>query len=157
MMDAMTTTPRKSSKRKASKPVKRAKKPQRPSRKSAKATKPARKANKPQKSLKASPKFRSPYSRAASNPFRAGSSYAVAYDILAAHPEGLPRQQLIEKLAKVTKKPVKNAGYDAAVVLSARSNSRHQSCRSGFIVAREHDNVQLEVTATATASAAAGK
>jgi hypothetical protein len=104
------------------------------------------------KSSKAS-EFKSPYPRASTNVFREGSSYGIAYDILAAHPEGMPRQQLIERLAKVTKKTVKNAGYDAAVVLSAHPNSRHQSCRSGFIVVRENDNVRLEVTA----SAAAGK
>lgn len=94
--------------------------------------------------------FKSRPPRAATNPFRQGSAYGVCYDILAAHPEGMPRQQLITDLAKASGKPIKNAAYDSAIVLSARPDFRHTCCRPGFIIKRENDNVRLEVTAAPT-------
>ncbi len=111
-----------------------------PSRKSPKSTK----AVKTAKTSKPSPKFKSPVPRSASNPFRAGSSYGICYDLLASKPEGLPRQELIEALAKVTGKPVKNAGFDAAVVLSpTESGKRHSSCRGTYTVQKTNDHVKL--------------
>ena len=106
---------------------------------------------KPTKAPKASqPAKKSQDPRAATNPFRQGSAYGICYDILAANPLGMPRQQLIEQLAKASAKPLKNAGYDAAVVLSARPDFRHTCCRPGFIIIKENDNVRLEVTAPTT-------
>jgi hypothetical protein len=86
------------------------------------------------------------YPRAEGNPFRENSSYSVAYDILAKHKEGLPRQRLAELLAKATGKNPKRAGFDAAVLLSAKDSvngPRHRSCRPGFYVERENDFVKL--------------
>lgn len=124
----------KSSKRASTNPSRK------PTKSSPKPIKPA-----PAKKASKAPKFRSPVPRSPSNPFRE-SSYGICFDLLASKPEGMPRAELIAQLAKITGKPVKNAGYDAAVVLSARPDGRHQSCRPGFIVIRENDNVRLEVT-----------
>ena len=125
---------------KASKPIKA----------TAGAVTPPKTAIKPASAKKPSkaPQFTSKYPRASTNNFREGSSYGICYDILVAHPEGMPRQQPIEALAKATGKSLKNAGYDVAVVTSARPEFRHASCRPGFICIREGDNVRLEVTAT---------
>ena len=87
------------------------------------------------------------FPRVASNPFRQGSSYGACFDIMAAHPEGLPRQKVIELLAKATGKPIKNAGFDAGVIFTARPDFRHASCRPGFVCIKENDNVRLEITA----------
>ncbi len=75
--------------------------------------------------------------RVEGNPFRDGSSYGAAYDILAKHQEGLPRQKLVELLAKATGKSVKRAGFDVAVIMSAKNSvnsPRHLSCRNGFFI-----------------------
>lgn len=104
-------------------------------------------AQKNAKVVKASPKFRSHVPRSASNPFREGSSYGIAFDILASKPEGMPRAELVAQLAKATGKPLKNASFDAGVVLSARPHARHQSCRLGFNCIKENQSVRLEVTA----------
>jgi len=90
--------------------------------------------------------IKSGFPRADGNPFREGSSYSVAYDILGKHKEGLPRQRLVELLAKATGKDPKRAGFDAAVLLSARESvngPRHRSCRPGFWIERENDFVKL--------------
>ena len=91
------------------------------------------------------------------NPFvRAGSAYAVCFDILAApvHKDGLTRERLIELLAKATGKDEKHAGYDAQVLLSARGNDeglsrndgpRHKSCKPGFWVQRTNGHVKLMI------------
>lgn len=91
------------------------------------------------------------------NPFvRPSSAYHVAFNILAAHPAGLPREKLVEHLAAATGKDLKHAGYDAQVLLSAHGNSdepglsrndgpRHRSCRPGFWVKRENGHVTLMV------------
>src|ERR1017187_6619235 len=78
------------------------------------------------------PKGKVKIPRATGNPFRASSSYGVGYDILASHPEGMPRQQFVESLAKATGKTIRRAGFDASVVLSAKNSPtgpRHRSCR----------------------------
>ena len=108
--------------------------------------KPAKLAKTP-KASKMPAKSKSLFPRVASNPFRQGSSYGACFDIMAAHPEGLPRQKVIELLAKATGKPIKNAGFDAGVIFTARPDFRHRSCRPGFIVIAENDNVRMEITA----------
>jgi len=93
------------------------------------------------------------------NPFRVGS-YGTAFDILAAHPTGLPREKLISLLAKSTGKDLTKAGFDAQVVLSARCNDpglnpfqgpRNRSCRFGFWVERVNGHVKLVLPPAATA------
>ena len=89
------------------------------------------------------------------NPFRQGSAYALCFDILAAHRDGLPREKLVALLAEATGKDAKHAAYDAQVLLSARPNEdglnnndspcRHRSCRPGFWVKRENGHVQLMI------------
>ena len=110
--------------------------------------KPAMKAKAP-KASKMPAKSKSQFPRVASNPFRQGSSYGACFDIMAAHPEGLPRQKVIELLAKASNKPLKNAGYDAGVIITARPDFRHASCRPGFICIQENQNVRMEITAPA--------
>ena len=108
--------------------------------------KPAKAAKVP-KASKMPAQSKSLFPRVASNPFRQGSSYGACFDIMAAHPEGLPRQKVIELLAKATGKPIKNAGFDAGVIFTARPDFRHASCRPGFVCIKENDNVRLEITA----------
>ena len=81
------------------------------------------------------------YKRHAKNPFREGSGYGLVFDILAAHPKGMRRDQLVEAYAKASGKPLKTAGYDCAVVLSAKDSvtgPRHRSCRNGFFCIKEN-------------------
>lgn len=104
------------------------------------------------KSAKKSRPTNSTFSRSDKNPFREHSSYATAWDILFAHPAGLPRQKLVELLAKATGKSVKRAGYDVSVVVSPASASptsiRHRSCRDGYGIERENDHVVLRLPPT---------
>ena len=84
--------------------------------------------------------------RVEGNVFRQGSSYATGYDILKAHPEGLPRKEFVQLLAKATGKSEKRAGVDAAVILSARDSAtgpRHRSCREGYWIVKTNDHYQL--------------
>jgi hypothetical protein len=123
--------------------VKKAQKPQKTARRAAKATKATTKGQKTAKTAKA-PRFWSLYPRAEGNPYRAGSSYGVCLDILAASKEGMSRQELVEQLAKVVKKPVKNAGFDAAVVLSRTEGGKpHSSSRGDYTVEKTNDHVRL--------------
>ena len=117
----------------------------------AKASKTAKPATATPKTPKVSPKFTSPHGRADGNPFRNGSAYGVAYDCLHhAGSEGITRGQLVMEVAKTTGKDEKHAGYDVAVLLSAKENGeRHQSCRPGFWVERTNDFLKLHVTGTA--------
>lgn len=89
---------------------------------------------------------KSKWPRSPSNPFRDGSSYSVAYDVLAAHPEGLPKAQWAELYRKATRKDEQHSRYDLQVLLSACdsvSGERHRSCRDGFYIQREGDHVRL--------------
>lgn len=88
------------------------------------------------------------------SPFRPSSSYDRCFSILAAHKDGLPKERLVELLAKATGKDLVHAGYDAQVLLSAKANEdglsnndspRHRSCRPGFWVRRTNGHVQLVV------------
>lgn len=89
---------------------------------------------------------KSKWPRSPSNPFREGSSYSVAFDVLAAHPDGLPKAQWAELYMKATKKDAQHARYDLQVLLSAcdtPTGERHRSCRDGFYIQREGDHVRL--------------
>ena len=144
---------------KASKSIKKASpKATKPSQKTAKASKPIKPVTKavkpanPTKTPKVSPKFQSPHGRVEGNPFRNGSAYAVAWDVLAhaGGSEGISKGQLIMEVAKATGKDERHAGFDVAVLLSAKENGeRHQSCRPGFWVERTNDFLKLHVTAPA--------
>lgn len=86
------------------------------------------------------------FSRHSKNPFRPSSSYGVAFDILAAHPKGMNKDELVRLLAKTTGKSEKLAGYDASVVLSAKESPtgmRHRSCKEGFWIHKENKFVKL--------------
>lgn len=119
--------------------------------KAAKPAAPAGDAAKPKGGGKIKGAKPSKWPRHAANPFREGS-YSTCFDILAAHPVGLPREKLIELLAKTTGKDLTKASFDAQVVLSARGNSeglnpfegpRNRSCRPGFWVERKNSHVKL--------------
>ena len=101
----------------------------------------------------AQPKKTFRYERAEGDPFRPNSSYSVVFSLLhQAGSTGISRSELVAQVAKVTGKDEKHAGYDCAVLLSARENGeRHQSCRSGFWVERINDHLKLHVTAPTTA------
>ena len=98
--------------------------------------------------IKAPMKFKSSFPRASTNPFREGTSYGICYDILCANPLGMSRQKVIEELSKATGKSLQNAGFDAAIILSARREFRHSSCQPGFICIQENGNIRLEVIDT---------
>ena len=87
-----------------------------------------------------------PYPRHPSNPYRPGS-YSLAFDILAAHPDGLSRQRLIELYSKASgKDPRTGARYDLAVVLSPKESAtgpRHRSAREGYWIEMQNDFVRL--------------
>ena len=87
------------------------------------------------------------YPHIQANPFRPNSSYALAYDVLAAYPEGLPLATWRELYAKAAKKSLKLASFDTQVLLTAKDRStseRHRSCRSGFYIERQCDHVTLK-------------
>ena len=86
-------------------------------------------------------------SRHFSNPFRTKSGYSLAYDILAAYPDGLPLAKWRELYAKAAKKSLKLASFDTQVLLTAKdrpTSERHRSCRSGFYIERQCDHVTLK-------------
>ena len=90
------------------------------------------------------------YPRHPANPYREGSSYALAFDILAAHHGGLSRHDLVELYAKASgKDPQKGARFDLAVVTSPRESAtgpRHRSAREGYHVEVVNDHVRLIVS-----------
>lgn len=83
------------------------------------------------------------FPRHAKNPFREGSSYAVAVDILAAHPKGIRKDEFQKLYMAETGKDAKHSSYDLAVIYSAKKDSRHKSCKDGFVVERDEDSVRL--------------
>jgi hypothetical protein len=87
------------------------------------------------------------YPRHAKNPFRAGSSYALAFDIFAGHPKGIARPDLTKEYAKASRKPLKNASFDIAVLLSPKgeraTSERHRSCREGYGLKRDGNHFQI--------------
>lgn len=81
--------------------------------------------------------------------FRPSSAYQKAYEILAAHPNGLSRQELLKEFMAATGKDEKHARYDLSVVLSASESPtgpRHPCCREGFWVERQNDFVRLHTS-----------
>ena len=87
------------------------------------------------------------YPRIQANPFRTNSNYALAYDVLAAYPDGLPLATWRELYAKAAGKSLKLACYDIQVLLTAKdtpNGERHRSCRSGFYIERQCDHVTLK-------------
>jgi hypothetical protein len=86
---------------------------------------------------------KSKYPRHDKNPFRPTSSYGLAFDILAAHPKGIHSQKLLEIYGKEAGKDEVHSRYDLAVLLSAKQDKRHKSCKEGFYVERENDNVRM--------------
>ena len=105
-----------------------------------------RTSGKSKKTAKRTPKGgKYPHSQA--NPFREGSNYALAFDVLASFPEGLPLAEWRERYAKAARKPLKLASYDIQVLLTAKetpTGERHKSCRDGFYIEREGDHVALK-------------
>ena len=90
---------------------------------------------------------KSKYPHSASNPFREGSNYSLAFDILASIPEGLPLAEWRERYAKAARKSLKLASYDIQVLLTAKdtpTGERHKSCRDGFYIERQCDHVTLK-------------
>ncbi len=86
------------------------------------------------------------YPRCDKNPFREGSNYALAFDVLAASKDGLPLAEWRERYAKAARKPLKLAGFDTQVLLTAKdtpTGERHRSCRDGFYIEREGDHVRI--------------
>lgn len=105
-------------------------------------TKPAKDA----KPKEAMPIRKSKFPRHPQNPFRNGSAYAICFDIMAAHPDGIARDKLLPLLGKETDKDEKHAAYDLSVLLSAKESPtgpRHRSCREGFWVKKEHQHYSL--------------
>lgn len=98
----------------------------------------APKAAKPKPSRKPAPPTK--YPRAEHNPFREGSAYAAAYDVLAAHPDGVERSKLVSEVARVAGKDGKRAYYDVTVVASSRKDGRSHKCvqkaADGYFVER---------------------
>jgi hypothetical protein len=85
--------------------------------------------------------------RADGNPFRDGSGYGLLFDILAAAgAEGMPVDAWKKKYMSITGKDEAHTRYDTCVLLSAQESptgSRHRSCREGFWIRRECDNLVL--------------
>ena len=124
-------------------------KPAKPS-KPIKAVSGAVKTAKPVPAKKPAPKFHSPYPRASANPFREGSSYAIVFDVLHAHPDGISKGQLVQEVAKICKLDERHSTYNCDVLQSAKQDgSRHQSCRGGFYVEKTNSHLILHVTAPA--------
>ena len=110
----------------------------------------------PKETLRTSGKSKKPGKKASKatyphcdkNPFREGSNYALAFDVLASFPDGLPLADWRERYAKAAKKSLKLASYDIQVLLTAKDSptgERHRSCRDGFYIEREGDHVTLKI------------
>ena len=109
----------------------------------------------PKETLRTSGKSKKPGKKASKatyphcdkNPFREGSNYALAFDILASFPEGLPLAEWRERYAKAARKSLILAGYGIQVLLTAKdtpTGERHRSCRDGFFIERQCDHVTLK-------------
>ncbi len=121
----------------------------------------ARKPKSSSKSAKPKPKPKSAkWPHCPSNPFRQGA-YGICFDILAAHKDGLPRQKLVELLAKATGKDLTKAAFDVQVICSARGEAgeglnpfegpRNRSAHFGYWVKRDNSHVQLMLPANTAA------
>lgn len=108
-------------------------------------TKPARQDKKP---TPKSTGFKSTkFPRHEKNPFRPGSGYGLLTDIItSAGSNGIAKDEVIKAYCKITGKDETHARYDLAVILSASTDSerKHRSCRDGFSVLREGDNLRIK-------------
>ncbi|NQU12194.1 hypothetical protein HQ590_15475 [bacterium] len=84
-------------------------------------------------------------SRPDANPYREGSAYGKIYDVLASHPSGVTRAELLAEAQKATRKTKDRTNYDLAVVVSPRTANgpRHTSARPGYHVERKGDRLIL--------------
>ena len=74
---------------------------------------------------------------AESTPYRKGSAYSKVYQILAEHPNGISRADLIREAARRCKKPAGRSAFDVAVVVTPRESCtgpRHRSARDGYFL-----------------------
>lgn len=118
---------------------------------SAKAVKSAKKSKdgKDTKAAKPVPKamLKSKYRRHPANPFREGSGYGLAFDVLASHKDGIVRADLVKAYSTASRKPLKRASFDIAVLLSPKSekptSERHRSCREGYGIRKENSHITL--------------
>lgn len=81
------------------------------------------------------------------NPFREGSGYALLTDIISsAGSEGIAKSEVLKSYCKATGKDDQHARYDLAVIMSAStvSERKHRSCRDGFSVLRDGDNLRIK-------------
>ena len=95
------------------------------------------------------PTRKSKYPRHLQNPYRPGSSYGIAFDILASKKDGISRDQLINLLAKENGKDIKHAAYDLSVVLSPSESvngSRHRSAKDGYWVKKNYHHYTLQLS-----------
>lgn len=112
---------------------------------SAKPTK-ATTAVKPKKTKEPKPTRKSKYPRHSQNPYRIGSNYGLAFDVLAAHPTGIGRDELINLLRKENGKDFQHTLYDLSVVLSAKESPtgpRHRSAKDGYYVEKQYHHYKL--------------
>jgi len=112
---------------------------------SAKPTK-ATTAVKPKQPKEPKPTRKSKYPRHPKNPYRIGSNYGLAFDVLATHPKGIGRDELINLIRKENGKDVKHTLYDLSVVLSAKESPtgpRHRSAKDGYFVEKQYHHYKL--------------
>ena len=91
------------------------------------------------------PKVHQP-EEAESTPYRKGSAYSKVYQILAEHPNGISRADLIREAARRCKKPASRSAFDVAVVVSPRESCtgpRHRSARDGYFLEVEGSCLKL--------------
>lgn len=92
------------------------------------------------------PVKKSKYPRHPQNPYRIGSNYGLAFDVLAAHKNGIGRDELINLIRKENGKDVKHTLYDLSVVLSPSESvngPRHRSAKNGYFVQKEYHHYKL--------------
>ena len=83
---------------------------------------------------------------AESTPYRKGSAYSKVYQILAEHPNGISRADLIREAARRCKKTASRSAFDVAVVVSPRESCtgpRHRSARDGYFLEVEGSCLKL--------------
>jgi hypothetical protein len=100
---------------------------------------------------KPAPKGGRKWPRHPKNPYREGSAYATCVDILSSF-KGMPKDKLVELLAKATKTDLRHSGFNVQVVCSAWGNEpglnpfdgpRNRSARPGYWVKRINGHVQI--------------
>lgn len=114
----------------------------------AKAVKPtkATTAVKPKQTKEYKPTRKSKYPRHPKNPYRIGSNYGLAFDVLAFHKNGIGRDELISLLRKENGKDIKHTSFDLSVVLSPSESingPRHRSAKDGYFVQKEYHHYKL--------------